>query len=39
MMNNIVIFCILQFVVNILLAFIVTKYIEKPLHKNLIRLI
>ena len=33
-MDNILAFCILQFLVDILLAFLITKYIESPLYKK-----
>lgn len=34
LMDNLLMFCILQFFIDILLAFLITKYIENPLHKK-----
>lgn len=34
LMGNIWEFCILQFLIDILLAFLITKYIENPIHKK-----
>lgn len=31
--DNLLIFCLLQFIINIIFSFIITKYIENPLHK------